>query len=145
MDFSTAPDIDQLEIPMDRWSEPFWAGTARHELLMPRCGACGLFRWPSGPFCAACRSQAVDWVPAGAGRIYSYTIIETASPDTGVGGGVGKRLHIPALIEFPAAGHVRLLAACVGQDPALVYIGAPTRVGWVSAGNATVPVFTIKD
>ena len=138
---SVAPDVSQLAIPVDRWTEPFWAGTARHELLMPRCGHCGQFRWPPGPFCPACQSQSVDWVPAGRGRIYSFTIVDGTSID----GSEERRIHIPALIEFPAAGHVRLLAAVVGQDPALLRIGAVTSVGWISAENATVPVFTVED
>lgn len=138
---SVAPDVSQLAIQIDRWTEPFWAATARHELLMPRCGHCRQFRWPPGPFCAACQSQSVDWVPAGRGRIYSFAVVDGSLSD-----GSGREcLHIPALIEFPTAGQVRLLAAVVGQDPATLRIGASTRVGWISAENATVPVFTVDD
>jgi uncharacterized OB-fold protein len=140
-DFSIAPDIGQFEIPIDRSTEPFWAGTARHALLLPRCGDCGRFRWPPGPFCPTCQSQAVDWVPAGPGRVYSFTVVEESSVD----GSAGKRTHIPALIEFPDAGHVRLLAAMVGANPASLCIGASVRVDWVSAANATVPVFGLDD
>ena len=139
-ELSTAPDLADLIIPMDAWTEPFWTGTARHELLMPRCGACGRFRWPPGPFCPACQSQAVEWVEAGPGRIYSFTMVDGAKP-----GPDGEAcIHIPGLIEFPAAGCVRLLAAIVAADPATLQIGASVHVDWMQAGNATVPVFAVR-
>ena len=59
------------------WTEPFWAATAEHRLVLPRCTACSAFRFPPTPFCWRCRAQDVDWIEHdGHGSIYS-------TPDTG--------------------------------------------------------------
>src|SRR5437868_5490484 len=106
-DISSAPDVSALEIPMDAWTRPFWAGAEGGKLLLPRCAACHRFRWPPGPFCPHCQSQSIEWVASGIARIYSFTIVR-ARVDNGE-----PPLHVPALIEFPAAGGIRLPAAIV--------------------------------
>lgn len=134
---STAPLVAELSVPIDIWTKPFWDAAAEHRLMLPACGDCGAFRWPPGPFCPACQSQAVEWKPAGEGRIYSYTAVRPKNQD-------GKEsLHIPALVEFPDAGGVRLLAAIVGAAPDEIRIGAAVAPDWISAANAEVPVFRL--
>ena len=59
---TSAPDIRGLEVPTDAWTQPFWDAAAQGHLRFPRCAECGRFRWPPGPFCPACQSQAVQWV-----------------------------------------------------------------------------------
>lgn len=136
-DVSTAPLVAELSIPIDSWTKPFWDAAAEHRLVLPACGDCGTFRWPPGPFCPQCQSQSVDWKPAGVGRIYSYT---TVRPKTRDGEAV---LHIPALVEFPDAGGVRLLAAIVGTTPEAIHIGAAVEPDWITAANAEVPIFRL--
>jgi uncharacterized OB-fold protein len=133
----SAPDISSLEIPIDAWTQPFWDATARHELSLPACADCGRFRWPPGPFCPHCHSQRTHWLPAGPGRIYSFTIIRPA----GMEAATAPLIHVPALVEFPEAGGIRLLAAIVDTPLAAIRIGEPLQVGWSQAANATVPVF----
>ena len=133
----SAPDISSLEIPMDCWTQPFWDATAKHKLLLPACADCGRFRWPPGPFCPHCQSQRTEWLPAGEGRIYSFTIIRAPASDAVK----LPRIHVPALVEFPDAGGVRLLAAITDTPIAAIRIGEPLQVGWSEAANATVPVF----
>src|SRR3954470_14247627 len=105
-EISITPDYSALEIPMDAWTEPFWAAGAEGRLLMPRCGECGTFRWPAGPFCPSCRSQAVEWVPPGQARIYSYIVLAVPA-----GEGEPPRRRIPALVAFDDAPGVRLVSA----------------------------------
>jgi hypothetical protein len=137
----SAPDISGLEIPMDAWTQPFWDATASHSLLLPACADCGQFRWPPGPFCPRCQSQRTEWLPAGPGRIYSFTVVrEPAAEATGA-----ARIYVPALIEFPDAGGVRLLAAIVDTRLDAIRIGSTPCLGWSQAANATVPVFRIPD
>src|SRR5579864_8904048 len=100
-DVSSKLDLSALEIPIDSWTRPFWEGTAAGKLLLPRCSACARFRWPPGPFCPHCQSQLTEWVEPGAARIYSFTVI--AEVDR-------QQYRVPALIEFPAADGVRILA-----------------------------------
>jgi uncharacterized OB-fold protein len=125
---STAPDLTTLDIPMDVWTQPFWDGTAEKKLQVPRCSACARFRWPPGPFCPHCQSQQTDWVPPGIARIYSFTIVSD---------------RVPALVEFPAAEGIRILAAIVDTPLTAIRIGAELTLGWSRAVNAVVPVFSI--
>lgn len=137
---SLCPDFSSLEVPMDAWSLPFWDAARERRLLMPRCAACGTFRWPAGPFCPQCRAQPLQWLDPGRGRIYSFTILpmpgesETAPP----------RLRIPALVEFDRAPGVRLASVLVDAPPEAVAIDAAVEVDWLDAANARVPVFRLR-
>ena len=136
---SVGPDISGLDIPEDAWTRPFWTATRDHRLAFPRCGACGTFRWPPGPFCPACHAQEVDWADSGLGWIFSFTIVrakparDDAPPDT----------RVPALIEFPEAGGLRLLGALVDAPIDRIEIGMAVAPVWVEASNATVPMFRL--
>ncbi len=137
---STSPDLSALEIPMDQWTAPFWAGVTEGRLLFPQCADCGHFRWPSGPFCPRCQSQALNWQDGGEGRIYSFSTVRTAASEA-----APAALHLPALIEFPQAGGVKLLAAVVGTVPEEVDIGAAVEPLFLPAVNTSVPAFKLKD
>jgi uncharacterized OB-fold protein len=136
---SLTPDLSTLDIPWDAWSKPFWDAAAERTLLMPRCGDCGTFRWPAGPFCPNCRSQAVEWTAPGRGRIYSFTVLPVrgAQPDA------APQVRIPALVEFDDAPGVRLVSALIEAPVERVAIGAPVEVDWIPAANAAVPVFRL--
>lgn len=129
------PDIRDLEIPTDAWTEPFWKAAAAQKLLLPRCGDCGQFRWPPGPFCPECRSQEVEWRAPGNGRVYAFTILRNTGEDVAV--------YAPALIEFPDAGGVRLLAAIVDTPLSAIRVGAEVELDWSDAGDTKVPIFRV--
>jgi uncharacterized OB-fold protein len=135
-----APDVSALDVPMDIWTQPFWEGAAAGELLLPRCGSCLRFRWPPGPFCPHCQSQAVDWCPPGIARIYSYTIVRKQPSDTDA----GVQAQVPALIEFPESDGVRLVAAIVSTRLDKIQVGAHVDVTWLQAVNAQVPMFKVN-
>ena len=137
---STRPDISTLEVPRDAWSAPFWEAASEHRLVFPLCASCGRYRWPPGPFCPACRSQEVSWAEAGEGLIFSYTILGPAV----AGGGEGGPL-VPSLIEFPAAGGVRLIAALVDSPIDRISIGARVAPVWVAARDAILPMFRLAE
>lgn len=131
---SISPAIGAIEVPMDQWTRPFWEGAEAGSLVLPRCAECETYRWPPGPFCPHCQSQSVDWQDAGPSRIYSYTIMREP-------GERGEAVHVAALVEFPQAAGVRLLAAIVDADPATIRIGDPLSVDWITAANVRVAVF----
>jgi uncharacterized protein len=136
---SHAPDLSALEIPKDAWTQPFWDATAAGKLLLPRCSLCARFRWPPGPFCPHCQSQLTDWVDPGVARIYSFTIIS----DENAHGVHETPQRAAALVEFPAADRIRILAALVATPLAAIRIGAQLKVSWSPAVNGIVPVFSI--
>jgi len=134
---SMTPDLSTLDIPADAWTQPFWDATAQQRLLLPRCADCTRCRWPPGPFCPYCQSQRTEWVEPGDARIYSFTIVPQAREQG------AAQPRVPALIEFPAADGIRILAAIVDTPLDKIRIGASVKVGWSQAANATVPVFSI--
>jgi uncharacterized OB-fold protein len=63
----------------DPLSEPFWAAARRRQLVLQRCADCSGFQFYPRPFCLACQSDSVEWVPArGTGRVYSLTEVHMA-------------------------------------------------------------------
>jgi uncharacterized OB-fold protein len=54
----------------------FWEFVAAGELRLQRCAACGAFRHPPRPVCAACQSCASEWIKAsGRGEVWASTVI----------------------------------------------------------------------
>jgi uncharacterized OB-fold protein len=133
---SDPPDLASLQIPTDSWTQPFWDAAAAQKLVLPKCADCGHFRWPPGPFCPNCRAQRVAWVPSGEGRVYSYTVVSDRDQ---------SRMHAPALIEFPDAGGLRIIAAIIDAPRASIRIGAKVNLAWRDVANSKVPVFRISE
>jgi uncharacterized protein len=136
---SICPDFTALDVPMDVWSEPFWQAGAEGRVIMPKCTDCGTFRWPPGPFCPECHAQNVEWVPAGAARLFSFTIL----PVPGADKTATPQSRIPALAEFANAPGVRLVSVLVDAPPGIVAIGDRLKVEWRPAANTLVPVFRL--
>jgi uncharacterized OB-fold protein len=134
---SLTPDLGDLEIPTDAWTQPFWDAAAEERLILPHCAACGTYRWPPGPFCPECSAQELAWTEAGPGRVYSYTVAPRFAADG------ETQVAVPALTEFPAAGGVRLIAAIVDTPIDHIAVGAPVRTHFSQAANGKVPVFRI--
>jgi uncharacterized OB-fold protein len=123
------------------WTEPFWRATAEHRLILPRCTACGAFRFPPSPFCWRCRAQAVEWVEHdGRGTIYSFTVIRHAViPD------VRDALPVvAAVVELPGTDGCRLVGNVVDIEPEDVRIGQAVEVDWYDVREGTtIPVFRV--
>ena len=136
-EITSAPDVSGFEVPIDAWTEPFWTAAAEGELRLVRCGDCRRYRWPPGPFCPHCQSQRTEWTPAGPARIYSFTIVREAAGDG------APQVHAPALVEFPDAHGVRLMAAIVDAPVQAIRIGAALTLAWSPAANAQIPVFRL--
>ena len=123
------------------WTEPFWAATAAHRLVLPRCVACGAYRFPPTPFCWRCRAQEVDWIEHdGRGTIYSFTVVRHAViPD------MADALPIvAAVVELPGTDGCRVIGNIVDCDPSEVDIGAEVTLDWYDVRpGETVPVFRL--
>ena len=123
------------------WTEPFWAATAAHRLVLPRCVACGAYRFPPTPFCWRCRAQEVDWIEHdGRGTIYSFTVVRHAViPD------MADALPIvAAVVELPGTDGCRVIGNIVDCDPSEVDIGAEVALDWYDVRpDETVPVFRL--
>lgn len=137
---SVTHDLSRLEIAMDTWTQPFWDAAAQERLVVPRCGQCGHYRWPPGPFCPECHSQETQWVDPGAGRLYSFTVLKR--PPAAEGGPF--RSSVPALVRFADAGDMILLGSLVDAPIDVIEIDAPVSIGWSQAANTRVPVFRLE-
>jgi uncharacterized OB-fold protein len=132
------PDLD------DETSAPFWAGTARGELLVQTCSSCGRRRMPPRPMCPYCRSLDHKWVASsGRGTIWSFTVPHP--PLLPVYAELAPyNVIIVALEEEPTIRFVgNLLAREGGEineiDPATIEIGEPVTVTFVEIDDVTLP------
>jgi hypothetical protein len=113
----------------------FWAGTARHELRIQRCGGCGTLRHPPGAMCPVCGFARPEYdVAAGTGEVYSY-VVHYHPPVP------GRRLPIViALVQLTEG--VRMVGELLDVSPEQVRIGLPVRVTFVEVdGELTLPAW----
>ncbi|MBI4497700.1 MAG: Zn-ribbon domain-containing OB-fold protein [Chloroflexi bacterium] len=104
-------------------TEPFWQGCREGKLLLQRCAACGVVRYPPRPMCPQCTSLESRWVPAtGTGTVFSYTVTHQAlHPSL-----VGRTPHVIVLVELDEG--VRMTSTVLGCTPDQVRIGMPVEV-----------------
>lgn len=128
----------------DETSAPFWAGTARGELLVQTCSSCGRRRMPPRPMCPYCRSLEHDWAASsGRGTIWSFAVphppLLPAYAEL-----APYNVIIVALEEEPTIRFVgNLLARDGGEineiDPATIEIGKPVKVTFAQVDDVTLP------
>ncbi|MDE2303575.1 MAG: OB-fold domain-containing protein [Sphingomonadales bacterium] len=136
---STAPAIADIPLPIDQWTQPFWSAACRCELVMPCCADCGTWRWPPGPFCPHCLSQAIAWQLAGPARLYSFAIVHRPGPTPAD----SPQAIVPGLVEFPEAGGMRIAAAIIDSKIDRIAIGSALSVRWVPKDETNVPMFVV--
>ncbi len=91
----------------DEDARPFWEGTARGELLVQKCSACGHMRIPPRPMCPECQSLSSTWVPlSGRGRVWSFVVV-----------------HPPLLPSYAALAPYNVLAVELDESPSLRLVG----------------------
>ncbi len=96
-----------LPDPEDEDAKPFWEGTARGELRVQKCSACGRMRIPPRPMCPGCRSLANEWVPlSGKGCVWSFVVP-----------------HPPLLPAYTELAPYNVIAVELDEDPSLRLIG----------------------
>jgi uncharacterized OB-fold protein len=132
------PDLD------DETSSPFWAGTARGELLVQACGACGVRRMPPRPMCPQCRSIAVTWAPT-SGRATIWSFIVPHPPLLPAYAELAPyNAIVVALDDDPSIRFVgNLVTSADGAineiDPASIVVGEPVRVVFAPVDDVFLP------
>ena len=57
-------------------SQEYWEGCKRGELLMQKCGDCGLVRFPPAVLCARCLGERFTWEKmSGRGTVYTWIVV----------------------------------------------------------------------
>ena len=144
--------IKRVDFPLPDVTDPltaeFFAGAARGELMIPRCGECGRYVWYPAAACPDCSSDGIRWVPvSGDATLFSWAVV--------------RRPFLPAfealvpfvtalvaLIEDPA---VRLCTYIVDAEPdslrpdsAVQVTFRPLSFPTVPEGSVVVPMFEVK-
>lgn len=105
------PDLD---------TQPFWDGCKERRFLVPHCEVCDTPRWPPGPCCPNCQSQATKWLEAEPrGSVYSWIVV-THSVHQATHNQVP---YIAALVELGSG--IRVIGNIVECDPADMAAGMP--------------------
>lgn len=95
------PDTDDPD------AAPFWEGTARAELRVQACTACGRKRMPPRPMCPHCRSIESTWVAtSGRGTIWSFVVA-----------------HPPLLPAYAELAPYNAIVVSLDEDPAIRFVG----------------------
>ena len=104
----------------DEASAPFFAGAARGELMLQRCGSCGAFMWPVRARCVECFSNEVEWEAAsGRAELYSFVVVHQPYPGF-------EEPYVLATVETPEG--VRFNTSIVGAEADELTIGMQLTV-----------------
>jgi uncharacterized protein len=128
-----------LPLPEARFeTAPFWTGGEHGELLIYRCGDCGLWLHPPKPVCRRCLSRSVAPVAvSGYGTVYSYTVnYQPWIPDVPVP-------YTLAIVELDEDASLRVSTRLVGVEPADVRIGLRVKVIFEQNEDVWLPCFTL--
>ena len=122
---------------IDEESKGYWEACQRRELVIQRCGACGVLRHYPRALCPQCLSDAVEWVRcSGRGTVYTFTVThQNQAP--------GFRDALPYVLAYVELDEgVRLLTNIVECAPEAVRIGMAVEVVFEDATPAvTLPKF----
>ncbi len=110
--------ITRADFPLPDLEDPltaeFFAGAARGELVIPRCGECGRFVWYPAPQCDACGAAEPRWVPvSGAATLFTWAVVRRPFLPA-FAAKVPFVTALVALVEDPA---VRLCTYIVDAEP----------------------------
>lgn len=133
------PPAELISLTPDVFTVHFWDAAREHRLVVPRCTTCGTYRFPPSAFCYVCRTQDVEWVEqSGRGTLYSYTVAwHPLLPDVS-----DSVPYVPAVVELPDTGGVRLVANLVEVRPSEIRIGMDLELVWRDVhDDVTVPTF----
>jgi len=115
---------------------PYWEGTARGELRVQRCAACGERFLYAHALCPHCWTPDPGWeTVSGRGRIQTMTIVHQA-PYESFAGDVPYVVAIVRLDEGP-----QMMANIVDCDSMSVSIGQPVEVKFEMRGTVALPQF----
>jgi len=112
----------------------FWDGTAEGKLLLAKCNECEQLIWYPRPFCPACASTSVSWVPAsGRGTVYSFTVNRRGAADLPAYRDAG--VYVLAYVELDEG--PRIMTNIVECDPDSVRVGQKVEVVFHDTGQGT--------
>jgi uncharacterized OB-fold protein len=121
----------------DAESGPFWAGAARHELMVQICRSCGTRRLPATTYCPSCQSGESEWLRGtGLGRVFSWIVVHHPVPKEAYGAEVPYVVALITLDEGP-----RIASNIVGCAPGEVQADMRVEVTFEDRDGVSLPLF----
>jgi uncharacterized OB-fold protein len=145
--------ITRADFPLPDVADPltgeFFAGAARGELVIPRCGQCGRFVWYPAAECPACASDDLRWVPvSGDATLFSWAVVRRPFLPA-FEAMVPFVTALVALVEDPS---VRLCSYVVDAEPESLTADAALHVTFrplsfptVADRTVVVPMFKLSN
>ena len=120
----------------DELQKPYWTGLQEEVIRVQKCGDCGAFQWGPEWMCHECRSFNMTWVEIeGKGRIYSWTRVwHPVHPSL-----ADRGPYLAVLVEFPAAGNIRMVGNLLGDEMQNPDFGAAVTAVFEHHPEAEVP------
>lgn len=104
-------------------SASYWDGLKRHELLLQRCGDCGVRQFYPRALCTACGSTRLDWARAnGRATLVSWSLVRRAVSEA-YAADVPYALALVQLDEGPT-----MMSTLVEVAPEAVRVGMSLEV-----------------
>jgi hypothetical protein len=123
---------------VDEFTEPWWRGGARGELVLVACADCGRFVHPPGPVCPYCWSGSLrPAAVSGQATLYAFTVNRHSWPAS------PPPPYVLGVVQLVEQDDLYLVSALreAPDDPGLV-IGAPLVVDFEPLGeDFYLPVF----
>ncbi len=117
-----------VDVVRDDDSAEFFEGTARGDLVIKQCDACGHYLRPDAIACSKCHGAALSWAESsGRGSLVSWIVVH------------GNDRAVVGLVELEEGPwlHGRL----VDVDTSALSVGDAVEVDFEPAGAERIPVF----
>jgi uncharacterized OB-fold protein len=123
------PDVD------DPLTAPFFAGAARGELVVPRCGTCGAYVWYPAGACPHDDGPLTWTAVSGHGTLFTWAVIRRAF----LPAFEDRVPFVTALVALDEDPNVRLCTYVVDAGPDALEPDAPVAVTFRPLSFSTVP------
>jgi hypothetical protein len=118
-------------------TQPFWSGTAAHELRMQRCAECRAAVFYPRVRCPRCGAFDLGWeTVSGRATLYSYIVNHSSAP-----GFAGDVPYVVAVVELAEGPRLLSNLLDVEPDPDQLELGMPLEVVYVERDGVTLPMF----
>ena len=105
-------------------TQPFWDAVKRHQLLLPKCKACGQLHYFPRRFCPHCFSWDLEWVRcSGKGKLYSYVINHCPAP-----GFEEEAPYVIAVVELDEGPRMLSNLIDIEPTPEAVQVDMPVEI-----------------
>lgn len=136
------PPVHRPRPAPDLVSAPFWAAANQGELVIQRCGRCGIYQHPPAPLCGACLSTELSFEPmTGEATVYSFTETHAGARHPYFAATAPYRVGLVELAEQPG---LLMYTNFPGAELRDLRVGAAARVVFEPIGDdIALPQFAV--